>query len=193
MTPSQNSMWSQPPYMANQIYPDQSMNLYRNQINQNPGWPGPGPYQNQVLPNQPGHNQTGNSNGMGPPPLYATDPDKRKMIQNQLIILIHAAKCQKRAENQDRQVSFYYIFNGGYFKFHFQQQQCQIPHCQTMKNVLMHLPNCQMGRNCTIQVFFTFSMKYSILNGLFSTVLHLDKLLPIGSSVSDLIVPSVSH
>ena len=106
MTPSQNSMWSQPPYMANQIYPDQSMNLYRNQINQNPGWPGPGPYQNPVLPNQPGHNQTGNSNGMGPPPLYATDPDKRKMIQNQLIILIHAAKCQKRAENQDGQVNF---------------------------------------------------------------------------------------
>ena len=60
--PGQNSMWSQPPFMANQIYPDQSMNLYRNQINQNPGWPGPGPYQNQVLPNQPGHNQTGNSN-----------------------------------------------------------------------------------------------------------------------------------
>ena len=32
--------------------------------------------------------------------------DKRKMIQNQLIILIHAAKCQKRAENQDGQVNF---------------------------------------------------------------------------------------
>ena len=34
------------------------------------------------------------------------DADKRKMIQNQLIILIHAAKCQKRAENQDGQVKF---------------------------------------------------------------------------------------
>ena len=109
LTPSQNSMWSQPPFMANQIYPDQSINPYGNQINQNPGWP----YQNPVLPNQPGHNQTGNSNVMGPAPLHATDPDKRKMIQNQLIILIHAAKCQKRADNQDGQVSFYYIFNGG--------------------------------------------------------------------------------
>ena len=109
--PGQNSMWSQPPFMANQIYPDQSMNPYGNQINQNPGWPGPGPYQNQVLPNQPGHNQTGNSNGMGPAALYATDPDKRKMIQNQLIILIHAAKCQKRADNQDGQVSSYFNFH----------------------------------------------------------------------------------
>ena len=36
----------------------------------------------------------------------ARDADKRKMIQNQLIILIHAAKCQKRAENNDGQVNF---------------------------------------------------------------------------------------
>ena len=113
MTPSQNFMWSQPPFMANQIYPDQSMNPYGNQINLNPGGLGLGPYQNQVLPNQPGHNQTGNSNGMGPAPLYATDAEKRKMIQNQLVILIHAAKCQKRADYQDGQVSFYNIFNGG--------------------------------------------------------------------------------
>ena len=28
-----------------------------------------------------------------------------------------------------------------------------------MKNVLMHLPNCQMGRNCTIQVFLDFFSK----------------------------------
>ena len=61
----------------------------------------------------------------------ATDPDKRKMIQNQLIILIHAAKCQRRNDNG--------------------VQQCQIPHCQTMKNVLEHLPNCTMGKNCTVQ------------------------------------------
>ena len=58
-------------------------------------------------------------------PMGMGDPEKRKMIQNQLIILIHAAKCQKL--------------------------ECNIPYCQTMKNVLLHLPNCQMGRNCTVQ------------------------------------------
>ena len=57
------------------------------------------------------------------------DQEKRKMIQNQLIILIHAAKCQKQSTTME----------------------CNIPHCQTMKNVLLHLPNCQMGRNCTVQ------------------------------------------
>jgi len=36
------------------------------------------------------------------------DPDKLKMIQNQLIILIHAAKCQKGTDennNADESVS----------------------------------------------------------------------------------------
>ena len=41
--------------------------------------------------------------------------------------------------------------------------------------------------------FYSFESKVSILNGHFSTVLHLDKLLLIGSSVNDLIVLSVSH
>ena len=62
------------------------------------------------------------------PPRPDRDPDKRKMIQNQLIILIHAAKCHRR-----------------------DNEQCRVPHCQTMKNVLEHLPNCTLGRNCTVQ------------------------------------------
>ena len=91
-----------------------SINQPGNQFNENPGGPG-----TLVVPNQPVQNQTGNNNGIGPPLANATDPDKRKMIQNQLIILIHAAKCQKRADSLDGQVGFYYIFNRSELQFHF--------------------------------------------------------------------------
>ena len=118
----QNPMPGQPPMGGNMqpIMGNRPMNQPPgNQFNQNPGGPGPGPNQNQVInPNQPGQpNQTGNNNGIGPPLANATDPDKRKMIQNQLIILIHAAKCQKRADNQDGQVSFYYIISRFRYEF----------------------------------------------------------------------------
>ena len=118
------------PNMNNQ--PGQHPNQQPNQ----PGGPqssqGPGGApQGQMNPNNPQAAQ----NQQGGPGIGASDPDKRKMIQNQLIILIHAAKCQKRTDP-----------NGSG-----DQPPCNIPHCQTMKNVLLHLPNCQMGRNCTIQ------------------------------------------
>ena len=46
-----------------------------------------------------GNNLGNNGNRM-------SDPDKRKAIQNQLIILIHAAKCQQRTDgNGDGTVS----------------------------------------------------------------------------------------
>ena len=102
-----------------QLMTNRPMNQPGNQFNPNPGGPGPGPNPNQVIPNQPGPNQTGNNNGIGPPLVNATDSDRRKMIQNQLIILIHAAKCQKRADNQDGQVRFYNIFHGSKFQFPF--------------------------------------------------------------------------
>ena len=58
--------------------------------------------------NKPGQPQSGNKIGMDPNwdgSTNQTDFDKIKMIKNQLIILIHAAKCQKR-DDQKEQVSF---------------------------------------------------------------------------------------
>ncbi|XP_067945482.1 histone acetyltransferase p300-like [Watersipora subatra] len=64
-----------------------------------------------------------------------SDPQRRKLITQQLVLLLHAHKCTKRNMTSPEDLQN-------------DPDVCRLHHCKIMKNTLQHMQNCQNGRQC---------------------------------------------
>ena len=67
-------------------------------------------------------------------------PNNRKLVQQQLSMLMHAHKCDGRARKPNSLIP--------------EEKSCSVPNCTSTKELLKHLPGCQAETDCLIPKCF---------------------------------------